>query len=122
MIHSQALPAYAIQRPSIDQLGRVNQLPCCRCLAGHYCPTVDEQIECPAGSFCPEQTVEPRKCPWLTRCPKGTDRPAFSAGIFVFVVAAAIATLLSYLYVLMVGREQDRRAARAGEQVLSLLP
>jgi hypothetical protein len=66
--------------------------------------------------------VRPRKCPWLTRCPAGTTRPAFSAGVFVFLIAAVLTTVLSYLYVAQAGREQDRRAARAEEQVCKWQP
>lgn len=75
-------------------------------------------FECPEGSFCPEQSVAPRECPWLTSCPAGTERPTFSAGVFVFVILAALITLLSYLYVMRAGRLQAKQAALAGEQEL----
>ena len=94
-----------------------SKTPSEKCIAGYYCPNVYTRIECPEGSFCPEQSVGPRKCPWLTHCPAGTDRPAFSAGVFVFVIVAALMVMLSYLYVMRAGRLQEKHAAKAGEQV-----
>lgn len=86
-------------------------------MEGYYCPNVFTRIECPEGSYCPEQSVGPRGCPWLTSCPAGTSRPAFSGGVFVFVIVAALTVMMSYLYVMRASRIQEKHAALAGEQV-----
>lgn len=86
---------------------------CCRCAPGYYCPSASEQIICPQGSFCPEQSQRPRSCIWLTSCPEGTVRPTLSLGAFVFVTAAAAIMLASFIYV---------RSAVAGQRARAGMP
>lgn len=56
------------------------------CPGGFYCPTPNESYPCPSGSYCKPQSLQPRKCPILTRCPAQTAYPSFSYIIVVFVV------------------------------------
>jgi hypothetical protein len=60
--------------------------------------------------------MAPIKCPWLTRCPPGTDQPRFSSGIFLFLITVAIVSYAFYLRVRRTAKVQAQRAANAGDR------
>lgn len=43
-----------------------------QCLNGFYCDSSGEMTSCPAGYWCSEATVKPRKCGFLSICPKNS--------------------------------------------------
>lgn len=119
---SDCLPHFAGVWSGFNTDVRLNVLQtgnCCRCAPGYYCPSTSEQVICPKRSFCPEQSERPRPCIWLTSCPEGTIRPKLSFGAFVFVAAAAVIMLASFVYV---RRAVGGQRARAGMLLPCALP
>lgn len=55
------------------------------CPAGHYCPDWLQKHECEEGTFCILGSRHPKKCPWPSHCPKGTDVRRFYGGIALSV-------------------------------------
>ena len=45
------------------------------CPEKYYCPSSTEQYHCPEGYYCQAQSVNPIKCPPLSRCPEGSAEP-----------------------------------------------
>jgi hypothetical protein len=97
-------------------------LSACRCQPGYFCPSASEQLLCPAGNYCPEQSMDPTPCVPLAPCPPGTASPPFSYTWLVFVIVALLLMLAVYLNVRRVENVQQERAAHAGKhEILNMV-
>lgn len=69
------------------------------CPAGHYCPDWTQLHECPAGTFCILGTTKPKKCPWPSDCPAGTDVRRYYGGIALsIVIDITLAALFAWFW------------------------
>ena len=94
----------------------------CRCQGGYYCPSVDQQILCPRGHFCPPQSMAPQRCVVLAPCPPGTTAPIFSFTWILFVAFSAGVMLAVFLNVMRGERIQQQRAERAARhEILNMV-
>ena len=120
-----------------SQKGRANQLhgltAACKTAAlsllqaGSYCPSALQQLTCPSGSFCPQQSSAPQPCSWATYCPAGTTTPRLSWGAFVGLLILLAAGWLAWetLHRLLRRRQrallQQARAAASEERRADML-
>lgn len=85
------------------------------CKEGYYCPSAHEQIECPAGSFCPIGSSAPFQCSILSACPAGSTRERFYGALVI--LAAVDATLAAIVWALRRrGRTRSQSAAERHER------
>ena len=64
------------------------------CANGHYCPNGKEEIQCPAGTFCPSGSRAPFKCSYGSLCPAGSVNQIVLAPLWVTLVLDAVLGLL----------------------------
>ena len=94
----------------------------CRCKEGFYCPSAAEQLPCPRGHFCTEQSMAPTQCTWLAPCPPGTAHPPFSNVWYIFIIGSALVVFAMYMNVRRVERVQQKRAETAGKhEILNMV-
>ena len=93
-----------------------------RCKEGFYCPSAAEQLPCPRGHFCAEQSMAPTQCTWLAPCPPGTAHPPFSNVWYIFIIGSALVVFAMYMNVRRVERVQQKRAETAGKhEILNMV-
>ncbi|KAJ3344621.1 hypothetical protein HDU83_005006 [Entophlyctis luteolus] len=103
------LPVYC--PPTLEcVMDRLSYTPCAAqgqyeptiCKPGHYCPTTDSMIICPAYSYCPTGTVNPIACSFLfANCPAGTVTQQYY-GFFIVMGIADIGILLVVTWLRMI--------------------
>jgi ABC-type multidrug transport system ATPase subunit len=64
------------------------------CANGHYCPNGKEEIQCPAGTFCPSGSRAPFKCSYGSLCPAGSVNQIVLAPLWVTLVLDVVLGLL----------------------------
>lgn len=67
------------------------------CPSGYYCPNTSSLLICPSGYFCKINSINPMKCPMLTKCPEGSSNPTvygipflFATIVILFIISISI--------------------------------
>jgi hypothetical protein len=82
------------------------------CPAGYYCPSLAQQLPCPAAAFCPLGSAAPITCSSFSYCPEASYRE-----LFFGPAALAIVIDVSILALLRLLRRFSRRRIQAEQSV-----
>ena len=102
----------------------LSRSPFGQCFSGIYCPNASTWLPCPEGSYCDFQSVEPKPCPSLSKCPAGSMQPSIS--LFVLVGMGALFGCIFILLIIIsiwikISQRQILKRARKAEKQSTLL-